>query len=85
MGNTLNKQKKLKLVLREDSDACMKIIHSGKFDALRHVNRTQDVEIQWLRTERVETKLQAADIFTKPVVEATKWDHLCKPINHVDL
>ena len=68
----------------EDNQATVKIIHSGKLEKLRHVDRTHGVQLSFLtvqiRVNRYElkdchTRAMAADVFTKFFVNKDKWKH----------
>ena len=70
------------LRLYEDSQATARIIQSGKFPKLRHVQRTHGVSVAWLcvtyrralyAIDDVHTKRQCADIFTKHFVNKDIW------------
>ena len=78
------------LVVFEDNDAVIKIITKGRGPALRHVRRTQRVNIDWLfdafkdkftRLRYVPTKLQLADILTKGSFTKPQWLDLVKLVN----
>ena len=67
-------QRDIVLTVYEDNEAMIKIMMSGRNPTMRHVGRTDRVSIQWLhelfqepylKLEHVDTKRQAADIFTK--------------------
>ena len=70
------------LLLHEDNQATLRVMKTGKSASLRHLSRTHHVNLAWI-TERVndselipqyiETDRQAADIFTKPFTNVTKW------------
>ena len=83
--------RKCQLVVREDNEATIKMVKSGRLTAMRHVGRTHRVDAAWLsevcKSEDilltyVSTDEQAADIFTKPFNDSKKWDHVCFLINH---
>ena len=69
-------------VLIEDNQATIRILENGKSPTFRHSDKTQRVNLSWLseqfkrkwyRIVHGPTMLQAADIFTKPFVNAEKW------------
>ncbi len=85
--------RKVPLTFEEDNQAAIRIIETGKSDALRHMGRTHKVDLAWLHETMkggnfhlryCDTAEQAADIFTKPFPEAKKWKHACNNIAHVD-
>ena len=74
------------LNLLEDNTTCIQIIKTGKSPTLRHLGRTHGVSIKWLhevfrkhksniKLGYIDTKLQAADIFTKPFSNKILWQH----------
>ena len=73
------------LVVFEDNDAVIKIISKGRSPQLRHLRRTQRVNIDWLynafkdpstRLRYCPTKLQLADILTKGTFNKQQWADL---------
>ena len=77
-------KKKVMPIVYEDNQATAKIIRSGKFEKLRHVDRTHGVQLSFvteqLRAGRYEikdchTRAMAADVFTKFFVNKDKWVH----------
>ena len=83
LWETILKKKVLPIVY-EDNQATAKIIRSGKFEKLRHVDRTHGVQLSFsteqLRAGRYElkdchTRAMAADVFTKFFVNKDKWEH----------
>ena len=80
-------------LLLEDNESCACIIRTGKIKNIAHVGRTHGVDLAFL-TERLKakdfeigicpTRLQAADIFTKPFTDIKKWEHAMLCIGHVD-
>ena len=76
MGNV---QPGVNLIVWEDNEAVIKIIMKGRSKALRHVNRTHRVNIDWLfeffrmpnvNLKYVNTHFQLADIFIKAVTKS---------------
>ena len=70
-------------VFIEDNQATIRILENGKSPTFRHSDKTQRVNLSWLseqfkrkwyRIVHGPTMLQAADIFTKPFVNAEKWN-----------
>ena len=75
-------QRKVRLVLREDNQATIKVVRQGYSAKLRHMPRTHRIDLRSLseslerdsvELEYVETNLQRADIFTK-ALPPHKWD-----------
>ena len=71
----------------EDNQATIRVCRSGRSPSLRHLARTHRVSLSWLYEvfQRGDVKLgyivttsQAADIFTKPIANATKWEAACR-------
>jgi hypothetical protein len=80
------------LMVREDNEATIKMIRSGKFAAMRHVGRTHRVNLAWLHEviddeqvsmEYVATDQQAADIFTQTLCNSENGGRACSLINHI--
>ena len=76
--------KKVVLRIYEDNEATQKIIASGKFKAMSHVNRTHGISLSFshdchkkgLFTLRdCHTKAMCADIFTKYFTDPLAWQH----------
>ena len=74
-------------VFIEDNQATIRILENGKSPTFRHSDKTQRVNLSWLseqfqrkwyRIVHGPTMLQAADIFTKPFVNAEKWNFAMK-------
>jgi len=83
---------RLPLHFKEDNQATMKIIQSGRSPAMRHVGRTHGVCMAWLhevfakpemKLEFVDTLHQAADIFTKAFGSKEKWEQVCALVSHL--
>ena len=75
------------LLILEDNEAVLKIIIKGRSPNMRHVPRTQRIDLDWL-FERlgedeaicmryVKTANQLADLFTKGSFTAQLWGSLC--------
>merc|ERR1712078_335712 len=76
-----------KIIIFEDNEAVIKMILKGRSPTMRHILRTQRVDIDWL-FERVRedpgvfikyvgTKEQIADILTKGSFSFQQWKQLC--------
>ena len=79
---------KAQLVVLEDNDAVIKMTVKGRTPAMRHIQRTHRVDIDWL-FERfqsdpsiyiryVNTKSQTADLLTKGAFTSLQWNALCE-------
>ena len=69
-------------VFVEDNQATIRILENGKSPTFRHTDKTQRVNLSWLEEQfkrrwyklvHGPSMLQAADILTKPFVNAEKW------------
>jgi len=86
-------RRKLKLCFKEDNEATIRIIKTGKSPALRHIGRTHRLDLAFLHetnakgemiTEYCPTDYMCADVFTKHFTNKAKWDHAIELIGHVD-
>jgi hypothetical protein len=87
-------QRTVEIEYMEDNAACALIITTGKNPSLRHVLRTQKVDIKWLHEvfqkhknltmTLTPTKEQSADIFTKRFKSPREWLWACYNIG-IDL
>ena len=77
------------MTLYEDNQATSRIIQTGKYPKLRHVQRLHGVNISWLHDLNkrglydivdTHTKRQAGDIFTKHFTSVPCWEHAMKLI-----
>ena len=92
LWETLLGRKPLKVQFHEDNEACLQICRSGKYPTMRHVSRTQKIDInflhdQWNKTYdgwSCHTKLMCADIFTKPFLtkDRLEWVRVRRLIGH---
>ena len=80
-------------VLCEDNQACHTIAVSGQNPTMRHLERTHRVSVKWAHErfntgefdiEKVDTDVQASDIFTKAFLEVKKWEQVCALANTLD-
>jgi len=85
--------RKLQVHLKEDNEAAIKNLLSGKNPNMRHMGRTHKVDFMWLHetvsnktvtVEYTETDVMAADIFTKSFSNSAKWESLLPLIGHLD-
>ena len=81
-------------LVREDNQAAIMIVNSGRNPSMRHLKRVQRVDVAWLH-ERLgvhpdkgrsvisyeDTKNMSADIYTKPFNSAPAWQHALILIN----
>ena len=75
-----------KLIIAEGSAAIAKIALTGRSQALRHLHRTHRIATDWIYellkpnsiiVRHVHTKIQIADLFTKPIAKSdSKAKHL---------
>jgi hypothetical protein len=81
----------IRLRFMEDNTATIRIIEQGRSQALRYLARTHRVNIAWLKEvftgrnmsiEYVDTKEQAADMFTKSTHTKDAWSRLMSLISH---
>ena len=79
--------KSIQGVFIEDNQATIRILENGKSPTFRHSDKTQRVNLSWLseqfkrkwyRVVHGPSMMQAADIFTKPFVNAEKWNFAVK-------
>ena len=72
----------IKGVFVEDNQATIRILENGKSPTFRHTDKTQGINLSWLEEQfkrrwykllHGSSILQAADILTKPFVNAEKW------------
>jgi hypothetical protein len=80
----------------EDNEAAIRILQSGKNPTMRHIARTQAIDIEWLHErysrdgefdiQYCDSNKMAADIFTKafPTKDRAKWEIDLKLIGHFD-
>lgn len=86
-------QRSTTLTVHEDNAAMICICESGKNPTMRYLSRTHGISVAWLhecfrRKELVltheDTKLMAADIYTKAFFDKDQWIAACWLINVVD-
>ena len=81
------------MIVMEDNEAVIKIVRKGRSPALRHVQRTHRIVLDWtydlirqndcIWLRYVGTKDQIADLMTKGFLNSTLWTHLCQLIGVV--
>ena len=81
------------LTVHEDNQAMIRVCHTGKNPTMRYLGRVHRISIQWLY-ERfgeecvqlcyTDTKLMAADIYTKAFKDLAEFNHVRWLINHMD-
>jgi hypothetical protein len=78
---------------KEDNEATIRIINTGKSPALRHVGRTHRVDLAFLQENKVKgemdlqycpTEYMCADVFTKHFLNVAKWEYAITLIGHVN-
>ncbi len=78
------------LCVREDNDAMIKVLSTGRNPTMRYLSRTHGIQIRWLFEVSsgpyvlllyTKSEQQAADIFTKSFEVGTKWASLLPLIN----
>ena len=81
--------RKCLLELMEDNEATIKVIRKGYSAKLRHVRRTQKVDVgslkecidnDWVKLCYIRSAFQAADLFTK-CLDAQKWSKALEMVN----
>ena len=83
----------LAMEFQEDNSTMITVMRTGKNPTMRHLGRTHKVSVKWLHErfseswvnlKHIISKLQAADIFTKPFTDSLEWYRGTMLINHVD-
>ena len=78
------------LHVKEDNEAMIKVLTTGRNPTMRYLSRTHGIDIRWLhevstgryvRLDYTKSEDQAADIFTKPFEVGTKWSALIPLVN----
>ena len=82
-------RRSVQLTLIEDNESTAAIIRSGRNPTMRHLSRTQGLNVSWLHdlfsknafgVIYTRTEAQCADIFTKTVRELPKWQQAIRLI-----
>ena len=81
------------LTVHEDNQAMIRVCYTGRNPTMRYLGRVHRISIQWLY-ERfgeecvhlcyTDTKLMAADIYTKASKDLAEFNHVRWLINHMD-
>ena len=86
--NVAEISERAKLLIMEDNDAVIKMCMKVRAPTMRHVQRTQRIDVDsllerihtdnsiWIKS--INTKAQLADIFTKGSFSVNTWNDLCK-------
>ena len=76
----------------EDNQATIRILENGKSPSFRHTDKTQRINLSWLSEQYKRgwydltygpSKMQVADILTKPFTNAEKWRFALALMSHV--
>ena len=79
-------------VFVEDNQATIRILENGKSPTFRHTDKTQRINLSWLSEQYKRgwynltygpSKMQVADILTKPFTNAEKWKFAISLMSHV--
>jgi hypothetical protein len=86
--NVAEISERAKLLIMEDNDAVIKMCMKVRAPTMRHVPRTQRIDVdsllELIHTDQsiwikyINTKAQLADIFTKGSFSVNTWNDLCK-------
>jgi hypothetical protein len=85
-------KRKMSLSFKEDNEATIRIINTGKSPALRHIGRTHRVDLAFLHENKIKgemdlqycpTEYMCADVFTKHFLNMAKWEYAVTLIGHV--
>ena len=85
-------KREMKCLFLEDNQATLRIIQTGKHQALQHVSRTHRINTAWIsetcRKQPIdlgacESHLMAGDIFTRAFTELAKWTDVRRLIAHM--
>ena len=85
--------REVQLDFKEDNKASIIIFKTGYSAQLRHISRTQKVNLRWVQERFQEPNIsceyalsceQSADIFTKKFTGKHEWRHACNLINHIE-
>ena len=85
-------KREIRLLFLEDNQSTLRIIMTGKNQALRHAYRTHRIKVHWIsqvvREQPIDvgacgSHLMAGDLFTKCVGTTDKWIQVMKLIGHL--
>ncbi len=83
--------KKMTIVLMEDNAAACRVVITGRNPSMRHMTRTQRIDIAWLNERYLEqtfrfvecpSEYQAGDILTKHFTDVKVWERNLSLIGH---
>jgi len=75
--------KQMTIALMEDNSAARRVVITGRNPSMRHMSRTQRIDIAWLNERYVEktfrfvecpSEYQAGDLMTKHFADAKVWE-----------
>ena len=84
--------KSIRGIFVEDNQATIRILENGKSPSFRHTDKTQRINLSWLSEQYKRgwydltygpSKMQVADILTKPFSNAEKWRFALALMSHV--
>ena len=84
--------KSIRGIFVEDNQATIRILENGKSPSFRHTDKTQRINLSWLSEQYKRgwydltygpSKMQVADILTKPFTNAEKWRFALTIMSHV--
>ena len=83
--------KSIRGIFVEDNQATIRILENGKSPSFRHTDKTQRINLSWLSEQYKRgwydltygpSKMQVADILTKPFTNAEKWRFALTLMSH---
>jgi hypothetical protein len=84
-------KKRMKIRLMEDNSAACRVLITGRNPSMRHMSRTQRIDVAWLNERYVAgdfvfvecpSEFQGGDIFTKHCIDAIVWSRNLMLIAH---
>ncbi len=91
LWETILRRNDLVVRVMEDNSACTRVIISGSNPSMRHISRTQRIDITWLNERfargnfgfiECPSAYQAGDIFTKHCCDSAYWNRNLMLIGH---